>query len=138
MMKVGGIVSKLMKHSELAGGLLGFLTGSTQGFEDVRSSFENLLSGQVHFPDVSDMINSYLGQPYFKNALYLYLFGWISKELGLPVIGKHGEKIKKFAQAYGGGSFLNMALWHMTHSDEGSNPGGSGGFSTGNQTGYPY
>jgi len=125
-MNVSGIVSKLASKADLAGGLLGFATGSSAGFGDVQSSFENLLAGQAHIPDVGEMIQSYLAEPYFKNALYLYLFGWFASEMKLPAVGKYGNAIKKFAQAYGAGAFLNKALWSSTHSDEGSNPGGNG------------
>lgn len=138
-----GIVGKLAKNADLAGGLLGFLTGSTHGIGDVESSITNIMAGQVHIPDVKTMLDSYLGQPYFKNALYLYLFGWVAKELKLPVVGKYGKAIEKFATAYGAGSFMNMLLWSSTHSDEGSAPqGGLFNFrsSSPNQTalGYSY
>lgn len=117
-------MSKINKNADTIGGLAGFLTGSPAGFGDVKSSFENLLRGQAHMPDIEQAISSYLNEPYFKNALYLYLFGWGVKEFGVPVIGKYGSMMEKIAAAYGLGSFANKMLWHSTHSDQGSKPKG--------------
>ena len=122
-MNIKGITSALTKNADLLGGVLGFATGSTHGWSDVESSFENLLSGQVHIPDMKNMIRSYLGQPYFKNGLILYGVGWLAKELKVPFLAKYGNAIKKFVGAYAWGSFLNMLLWSCTHGEEGSNPG---------------
>lgn len=121
-LNVKGIMSKITKNADTIGGLTGFLTGSTHGFEDVKSSFENLLRGQVHMPDIVNAIQSYLDQPYFKNALYLYLVGFVAKEFNLPVIGKYGKTIEKIATSYGAGALANILLWSSTHSGEGSAP----------------
>lgn len=137
-MNINSMVSGLVKKADLAGGLLGFLTGSTHGLGDVQSSLENLLQGQVHIPDVKAMLDAYINQPYFRNALYLWLFGWGTKEFKVPMIGKYGGAMQKFAQAYGLGSFLNMLLWSSTHSDEGSNPSGSSRGSSGSSPSWGY
>lgn len=122
-MNVNSIASAITKNAGLLGGVLGFATGSTHGWSDVESSFENLLSGQVHIPDMKNAIRSYLDQPYFKNGLILYGVGWLAQALKIPFLAKYGNAIKKFGGAYAWGSFLNMLLWSMTHGEEGSNPG---------------
>lgn len=121
-MNINGITSAITKNADLLGGILGFTTGSTHGLADIESSIENLLAGQVHIPDVKNMIRSYLDQPYFKNGLMLYGVGWLATELKIPFLSKYGKAIQNFGSAYAIGSFLNMLIWSMTHADQGCNP----------------
>jgi len=122
-MNINSITSEITKNADLLGGILGFTTGSTHGWGDVESSIENLFAGQVHIPDMKTAIRSYLGQPYFENGLILYGVGWLAKELKVPFIAKYGNAMQKFGGAYAWGSLLNMLLWSMTHSEQGSTPG---------------
>ena len=138
MVNISGIVSKVAGKADLIGGLLGFATGSMGGFNDVKSSIENVMQGQIHIPDVGRMLDWWFKQPYLKNALYLWAAGFAAQELKLPVVAKYGNAMKKFAEAYAGGSFANHVLWWSTHSDQGSSPGGNGFPSLGATATYPY
>lgn len=139
-MNVKGVLTGVMKNTDKIGGLLGFLTGSMHGFEDVQSSVENILAGQVHMPDIKEFFSTIASEPFVKNGVMLWIIGYVMKELKLPIVSKYGNPLSKFGLAYAGGAAAQKLLWLSTHSDQGSDPNKSTfqNFANAPAIGYKY
>jgi len=120
-LNLGGFLGGIKTKADTLGTLAGFLTGSTNGIGDVTDSVTNLLSGQVHIPDVANFAN-WAQQPYLKSSLMLYIAGEVIGALGVPKISGWSKAMKDGAVGYASGSFMNLLLWSMTHADQGSDP----------------
>ena len=139
MVNVTGVISGVLKNTDKLGGLLGFLTGSPQGFGDVQSSLENIMKGNVHLPDIAQTFGSMAAEPYVKNGILVWICGYIMQELKLPILSKYGAPLSKFGLAYAAGAAAQKLLWNCTHSDQGSDPTKRGGSNFGGMTAtYPY
>jgi len=121
-MNVKGVLQGVLKNTDKLGGILGFLTGSPGGFSDVQSSLDNILKGQVHMPNISQALSAIANEPYVKNGIMLWIFGYILKELNVPIVSKYGTPLEKFGMAYAAGSVAQKLIWESTHSDQGSDP----------------
>lgn len=112
----------LLKNADKLGMIGGLAFGSMHGIEDLISTFENALSGQIHMPDIRQTVNVILAEPFFKNGLKLWGLGWVLKEIGIGK--KWGTGLQKFGWNYALYSALLKLAWMSTHSEEGSNPSG--------------
>lgn len=132
-MNLDNIVSKIQSNSDKLGTILGFTTGSMNGFNDVVSSIENIMSGHIHMPDLAAAFQSIGNEPFVKSGVMVAIGGYILKEVDLnPTLNKIGTMAEKGGIGYAIGAVINKLLWSSTHSGEfrggGGGPSGNYGY----------
>ena len=124
-MNLGGITSKLTssipKLASIGGFVLSSPTWTGNGLNELMSSLENLLSGQVHIPDFT-AITDYAKSPEAKQLLFAYVGGMIAGELNIAGTGKYGKVLTKGAENYAMAAIAKRILYLSTHANEGSDP----------------
>jgi len=119
-MNFNNLSGTLTRNADKIGAILGFVTGNPQGFAGVESIIENVISGNIHAPDLKEAFHYLATEPFVKTGIITALIGYILKESGLKGISKFGVPLQKFGVSYAMGSVTQKILWHSTHSDEGS------------------
>lgn len=113
-MKVQGIVSKLTKHADTLGLIVG---AGAYGFDNLLNNVQ-LLFTQGHFPDLQQMISElFVGDmgDKMKSGIMLYIGGYIAKDLGFS----QGNALMKGSEGYLKGLIAQHALFWSTHSPKG-------------------
>ena len=120
MVNIKGITNKLTQNADKLGQLIGVTTGSQNGFQDIISSVENAISGNVHAPDINQFLENLKTEPYVRSGVMMWLIGTVLGEVGISEINKFAKPIAKFGMGYAVGAAANKLLWLSTHADEGS------------------
>lgn len=120
-MNVNNIATKITKHVDLIGGVVG---ASAFGFDNLMDNVQRIPE-HGHIPDIGYTFRTFFKGAVgakLKDAIMLYVVGYGAEALGYP---KYGKPIKKFAEGYTKGLAAQHVLHFSTHDDSGSFPRGS-------------
>lgn len=131
-MNFSGLGNKILgpvgKHSELIGGGLALLQTAKQG--TLYDSINLLLRGNVHGPNVGDILAGFANNPAYTQGVMAIIGGMLAQGSGIGTLSKIGSIAVKGATAYLVVRAAELVLYNITHSP--TYPGtseSSGGYS---------
>jgi hypothetical protein len=105
-----GIIGKIETHAELIGGAVGI---TSWGLDQLMQSIGSVAAGNIHMPDLSNMIREFFWQDKNKQLLLtgvgIYLAGEVAN---VPALKKGGKGLIE-------GNAIQHVLYWITHADEG-------------------
>lgn len=121
-MKLNNITSKVLSKADLIGTLAGVGFGTDRGLEVVNDIINQVMTGNVHFPDISSLIQNWTQSPFFKNGVYGTVLGWVLDALDFMGTGKYGKALQKASIGYLKGGGAVWLAYYATHANKGSDP----------------
>ena len=118
-MDIGNIGNKILSPIEKNSGLIGSGLGVWHEVSNgsLQSSISNLLGGQIHAPDFSEILAQLRTDPAYTNSVLALLIGSLAKDSGIGTLSRIGSIAEKAAGAYLMARGGLLVLHSATHSE---------------------
>jgi len=116
-MDIANTIDRLLSPVEKYGTVMGAGLGALHYLGGLKDSTSRLFSGQVHMPEVGNIITEILGSQEVKSSAIAVIAGYLLKgATGNKTISKIGEITQKVGTGYLTAAVVAYALWYSTHS----------------------